>query len=97
VPNEKDGKHPGVLFLFLIGLGVVVLFFEGPISYIARDLFEYDVPLNSDYLLIIGIFIGFSFWLESLRDKLPPAARVLSTIAALMAATYLGEHYAWPH
>jgi hypothetical protein len=97
VSNEKGRKHPGILFLFLMGLGIVVLFFEGPVRYIARDVFEYDVPLNSDYLLIIAIFIGFSFWLESLRDKLTPAARVLSTIAALMAATYLGEHYAWPH
>jgi hypothetical protein len=58
---------------------------------------RYDVPLNSDYVLMIAIFIGFSFWLESLRDKLLPAARVLSTVAALIAATYLGERYAWPH
>jgi hypothetical protein len=81
----------------LIPLGIVGYFLEGPIHYIVRNVLGYDMPLNSDDFLMIGIFLAFSIWLESLRDKMPPVVRVLCTVTALVAATYLGERYQWPH
>jgi hypothetical protein len=94
--NEADRKHAG-WFLILLPLGILGYFLEGPIHYIARNVFEYDMHLDSDDFLIIGIFVVFSIWLETLRDKMPPVVRVLCTISALVAATWLGGRYAWPH
>jgi DMSO reductase anchor subunit len=95
--KELARKNLSGWFLILIALGIVGYFLEGPVHYIARDVFEYHLSFDSDGFLMIVVFIGFSVWLESLRDKLPLIVRVLSTIVALMAATYLGERYAWPH
>ena len=83
-------------FLILFPLGIVGYFLEGPIQYVARNVFGYGMHLDSDDFLIIGIFLAFSIWLESLRDRMPPVVRVLCTVTALVAATCLGERYGWP-
>jgi hypothetical protein len=91
-PNSNLGW-----LLILIPLGIVGYFLEGPIHYIARNVLQYDMRLDSDDWLIIGIFVAYSIWLETVRDKMPAVVRVMCTVAALLIATYLGERYAWPH